>query len=380
MKFAIIGTGQISRRYLQQAAISKRAHFVATCAHHLDSAKKRAQEYGIRAWYDDYTMMYEHEKPDGVVIVTPNSLHAAPAIAALERGIHVLCEKPMATSWEDCKAMVAAATLSGAVFLQLPYDAHPPFLAALEHLNEGTLGVFTGADAQLLIPGPGRDNWYYDKKTAGGAMLDSMVYPVSMLIGLLGPAQRVTGCVNTLIPHRLVGGQTVDLTPPQAGKDSRVVESNVDDNISLVVEWATGQQAILRTLWGTSFFRADTAIYGRQGTLWLTGFGSEVIIHSPLRPVSSATELTWNGIEHCYRLPVKPLQDMKDEGLIEHFVDCIEGLAKPTCDGEQQLHVHEILFKGYDAARTGQAQVLETTFTPWHVVDSRFMDTRSRPV
>jgi predicted dehydrogenase len=380
VRLAIVGVGDISPRYFKQAAASKRALFVATCAHHLDSAKKRAEEYGVSAWYDDYNVMFDKERPDGVVIVTPNNLHAAPAIAALDRGIHVLVEKPMATSWADCKAMVAAARRSDAVLLALPYDAHPPFLAALQHLNQETLGVFTGADAQLLIPGPGRDNWYYDKKTAGGAMLDSMVYPVSILIGLLGPAKQVTGSVNTLIPHRIVGGQTVDLTPPQLDKDSKVIESNVDDNISLVVDWPSGQQALLRTLWGTSFFRADTVVYGRQGTLWLTGFGSEVIIHSPLRPIPDAAELTWNGIEHCYRLPAKNVSDIKDEGLIEHFVDCIDGKAKPTCGGEQQLHVHEILFKGYDAAQTGQAQTLETTFTPWHSIDPAFYNTRSRPV
>jgi len=377
LRLAIVGVGDISPRYLKQAAVSKRARFVATCAHRLESAQKRAEEYNIPAWYDDWNKMYDEARPDAVVVVTPNNLHAAPAIAALERGVHVLCEKPMATSWEDCKAVAAAAKRSGAVFLQLPYDAHPPFLAALEHLNEGSLGVFTGADAQLLIPGPGRDNWYYDKKVAGGAMLDSMVYPVSMLIGLLGPARSVTGFVNNLIPHRLVGGQTVDMIPPQSGQ---VIESNVDDNISLVLEWPTGQQALLRTLWGTSFFRADTAVYGRQGTLWLTGFGSEAIVHSPLRPVHDATELTWNGIEHCYRLPAKNVPDIKDEGLLEHFVDCIQGLAKPTCGGDQQLHVHEILFKGYDTARLRQAQVLETTFTPWHVIAPAFYDTRSRPV
>lgn len=66
------------------------------------------------------------------------------------------------------------------------------------------------------------------------------------------------------------------------------------------------------------------------------------------------------------------------EGLVEHFVDCIEGAAHPACGGEQQ--VHEILFKSYDASRTGQTQALETTFTLCHVVDPEFMATRSRPV
>jgi predicted dehydrogenase len=378
-KLAIVGVGDIFPRYLKQAAESKRARFVATCAHHLESAKARAMEYGIDAWYDDYAAMYEAVRPDGVVIATPNSLHAAQAIAAFERGIHVLCEKPMATTWEDCRAMVDAAQRTGAVFLCLPYDAHPPYLAALEHVNEGTLGVFTGADAQVLITGPGRDNWFYDRSMAGGAMLDSMVYPVSSLIGMLGPARRVTGFVNTLIPHRLVGGKTLDLNPPHSGGDSKVVESNVDDNISLVVEWPGGQQAMLRTLWGTSIIQYGAAvIYGREGTLWISN--NDVIVHSPNRSIGGGEAMTWNGYSSCYRIPVKPLQNIRNEGLIDHFVDCIQGLSEPTCGGQQQLHVHEILFKGYEAGRSGRVQELETTFTPWHHIDPSFHDTRSRAV
>jgi predicted dehydrogenase len=131
LRLAIVGTGQISHRYLKQTAGSERARFVATCARTLDEAKARAVEYGIKRWFDDYTAMYDKVKPDAVVIATPPAVHAAPTIAAFERGIHVLCEKPMATTFEDCQAMNAAAQKSGKVFLSLPYDASPRFRAAL---------------------------------------------------------------------------------------------------------------------------------------------------------------------------------------------------------------------------------------------------------
>jgi predicted dehydrogenase len=130
-------------------------------------------------------------------------------------------------------------------------------------------------------------------------------------------------------------------------------------------------------LWGTSFVRFnDTAIYGRHGTLWFAG--KDLIIHSPKRIIEGAESTTWNGRKDCYRVSAKPLENVTGEGLIDHFSDCIEGRAQPTCGGEQALHVHEILFKGYDAARTGRTQNLETTFTPWHRIEPSFYDTRSR--
>jgi predicted dehydrogenase len=377
LRLAMVGTGQISHRYLKQAALSTRARFVATCARTIDSAKASAVEYGVDSWFDNYEAMLEKARPDAVVIATPTALHAPQAITAFERGIHVLCEKPMATTFEECRAMVAAAQKSGKIFLNMPFDATPQINAALLHLNEATLGAFTGAEAQLLLPGISRDNWYFDRKIAGGgAGLDTLVYPASRLVTLLGPARRVSGFVNTLIPHRLLGdGKTIDVIPPPRNS-TKSVESTVDDNATLLIEWPTGQQAIVRALWGTSIVRNDSTIYGRHGTLWLSD--SDVIIHSPEKKISGATPITWGNYKNCYSVPYK--RDQPSEGLIEHFVDCIRGLAQPTCGSHQQLHLHEILFKGHEAARSGRTQDLETTFTPWHRIDPVFHDTRSRPV
>jgi predicted dehydrogenase len=243
------------------------------------------------------------------------------------------------------------------VFLSLPYDAHPPFLEALKHLNEATLGAFIGAEAQALLPGTSRDNWYYDRKVAGGGVgLDTLVYPVSSLISMLGPAKRVTGFANTLIPRRILGpGETIDVDPPpRDAAKGKIVESTVDDNMTLLLEWPGGQQAVVRGIWGTSLVRFDSAIYGRHGTLWLSG--NDVVIHSPEKAMPGAEPITWGNYKNCYRIPVKPMGGWENEGLIEHFIDCIEGLNQPMCSGQQQLHVHEILFKGYEAARSGRTQ------------------------
>lgn len=226
IKLAIVGAGQISLRYLKPGSGNPRVRFVATAARTLDSARGRASEFSIRAAFDDFRKMYDTAKPDAVIIAVPTAVHAEAAIAALERRIHVLCEKPMAMNLEECQAMVAAAKRSGAVFLALPYDANPATFTALDYLNEETLGVFAGAEANLSLPGVSRDNWYYDIEVAGGgAGLDTLVYPVSKLITLLVPAKRVGGFINTLIPERILGdGKTIDRYPPPAtqcgaGKD-----------------------------------------------------------------------------------------------------------------------------------------------------------------
>lgn len=361
VRLVMIGCGQISERFFRQAEARDDVRFVATCARTSASAERKAREHAVERWYDDYERMLDEVRPDGVVVTTPHSLHAAPAIAALRRGIHVLNEKPMATTLDDCRAMVAAAEASGALLMCLPLDHSPSFLTACRFLDEETLGRWTGAESVLMIPGPPRDNWYYRREVAhGGAMLDCLVYPLSRLISLLGPARRVTARVNTLIPLRLVA-------------EGRRVDSDVDDNVTLIVEWETGQQAVVRTLWGTSFTRNDTTIYGRRGTLWLGG--GQVVLHAPHAAVPDAEPIAWQGFADCYRVPVPP--DVPNETHLDHFVTCIRRGEEPKCSGRLQLHVHEILFRAYEAAETGRTQELETIFTPWNRVDPAFYDTRS---
>lgn len=361
VRLAMVGCGQISERFFKQAEARHDVTFVATCARRIENAEAKGREHGIDRWYDDYERMYDEVRPDGVVIATPHSLHAAPAIAALDRRIHVLDEKPMATSFADCAAMAAAAERSGALLMVLPFDHNPAFLTALQYLNERALGKFTGAESVLLIPGPPRDNWYYDRSVAvGGAMLDCLVYPMSRLISLLGPAARVTATVNTLIPKRIVGGR-------------KRVSSDVDDNVTLIVEWPTGQQAVVRTLWGTSFTRNDTTIYGRKGTLWLGR--DRVVLHLPEGGAEDAPPVEWQGFQGCYEAPIAP--DTPNESLIDHFVECIKSGAQPRCSGKLQLHVHEILFGAYQSASEERVVDLKTTFEPWHTVPPSFFDTRS---
>jgi predicted dehydrogenase len=359
LDLAIIGSGQISDRFLQQAQRRTDVRLVATCAKRLQSAEAKARHYGIGRWYDNYLEMLDAVRPDAVVIATPNSLHAAPAIAALERGMHVLCEKPMATSLAECHAMVAAAAQSAAFLMCLPFEGGRVVGAALEYLNEATLGKFTGAEAVILIPGHPRDNWYYARSISGGALLDCLVYPVSRLISLLGPARSVAGMMNTLIPKRLVG-------------DGKSVDSDIDDNDTLIIEWETGQQAVVRTLWGSSFTRNDATIYGRHGTLWLSR--DQIVVHSPRAPVPGAELVAWQNIDHCYR--VQSPDEGHDESIVDHFVESIKSGIEPRSSGTLQLHVHEILFKGRVAAQTGYVQQLETRFIPWRPRDAGFFDTR----
>lgn len=363
-RLGMIGSGDISNRFFEQAGKLEQVQFVATCARRLENAQKKAAVYGVPRAYDDYRAMLDQEDLDAVVVTTPHSVHTEPVLAALERGLHVLNEKPMATSFEECKAMVERADERGLIFMSLPYDLNPAFLAAADFVNERYIGKITGAEANLSLPGPPRDNWYYDKSVAhGGAVLDCLVYPVSRIVGLLGPAVSVMAEVNTLIPKRIVGG-------------GKRVNSDVDDNVTLIVQFAGGQQAVIRTLWGTSFVLNNTLVFGRNGTVALNDSGLPLVVHAPKVPVPDAESVTWRGLQDCY-VPRSAIASHPEVSIMGHFIQCLRDGVVPVQSGRQQLHVHEIMFGAYRSAETGARYSLTTSFTPWNKLDPAIFDTRS---
>jgi len=365
LRFGMVGCGQISDRFFKMAQGIEGADFVATCARHLESAQRKGLEYGVDAHFDSHERMMDDVELDGVFVTTPHSVHAEVALAAFERGLHVLNEKPMATSLDDCQAMVDGADAAGVVFMSLPYDVSSTMVTAQSLLKPEYIGKITGAEACLNIPGPPRDNWYYQRAIShGGAMLDTLVYPASRVVSLIGGARRVTGLVGNLIPNRIVA-------------DGKRIRSDVDDVVTLVAEYEHGQHAVIQSLWATSYGENSTAVYGREGTVVLAPDGRVILQRRDgTCPIPDAKPTEWRGWSGCFEIP----RSSVSENMTQHFVRCIREGVEPTCSGKRILHVHEIMFHGYESAETGATLDLTTPYEPWHDLDPRLFDTRSEHI
>jgi predicted dehydrogenase len=139
-RIVVVGLGSIGRRHARLLA-QRRELQVEWCESVPDAVVFARRELGEpAALHDSYETMLA-TRPAMVVIATPHSLHAAQAIAALEAGIHVLCEKPMSDSLEGARAMAAAAARSTAIFavgFQLHF--HPALRRVKELIDQGALG------------------------------------------------------------------------------------------------------------------------------------------------------------------------------------------------------------------------------------------------
>lgn len=365
LRLGMIGCGQISTRFFDQAAkLAERGwavRFVATCAAHEASARAKAEERGCPRWYTDHRRLLDDPELDGVIITTPHALHAEMATDAVRAGKHVLVEKPMATRWEHARALAEAVhgAPSSVTFMALPYVDSPTFLRALDFAREEYVGKITGIEAELSFPGPPRANWYYSAAAEGGAMLDTMVYPLARVAALMGPAKRITALVGRLIPHRLTG-------------DGGRVEPGVDDSVSILLEYPTGQQAQVHSIWARSYMTNGTVLHGRHGAIFLGRYGQPLVIKSDLQPPPDGQPQEYLGIPNCYTVPVPP-SDVERE-IVAHFVRAIRDQAPLHCGIDIGMHIAEQQMMAYESARSGRAIDLTTDFDLWWPREPAIMD------
>ena len=365
----MIGCGQISTRFFNQAeqlaARGWPVRFVATCAAHEETARAKAEERGCARWYSDHRRLLDDPEVNGVVITTPHALHALMASDAVRAGKHTLVEKPMTTRWEHGLALrdaVRAAEADGVTFMALPYVDNPAFMAALDYAREEYIGKFTGIEAELSFPGPPRSNWYYSAEAEGGAMLDTMVYPLARVAALMGPAKRITALVSQLIPHRITG-------------DGGRVESAVDDNVSILLEYATGQQAQVHSIWARSYMTNGTVLHGRKGAIFLSRYGQPLVVKSDLQAPPNGTPVEYLGISNCYTVPL-PEWSVERE-ILGHFAAAVLRGTPLHAGIDIGMHIAEQQMMAYQSARTGEAIDLSTTFDVWWKREPGILDLKS---
>lgn len=139
MGFGLIGTGLWGEMHANVYSIHPEVEFKAVCDLREDRAKEIAQKYGAESYYTDYNKLLERDDIQAVSIATPDFAHTDIAVSALKAGKHVLIEKPLATSVEDCEKILAARGKQ-----KLMVDFHnrwnPPFVSAKDSIIKGELG------------------------------------------------------------------------------------------------------------------------------------------------------------------------------------------------------------------------------------------------
>ncbi|MGE3821127.1 MAG: Gfo/Idh/MocA family protein [Isosphaeraceae bacterium] len=152
------------------------------------------------AIHHDLDALLASKTVDALSITLPTFLHAETTVKALESGVHVLCEKPMALSLEECDRMVAAATASGKT-LQVGHCIRfwPEYVVAREIVQSGRYGKVVGASFRRFSAEPSwsPDRWFADEARSGGQPLDLHIHDTDYIHYLFGLPVAVTSVADT---------------------------------------------------------------------------------------------------------------------------------------------------------------------------------------
>jgi predicted dehydrogenase len=209
VKIGIIGVGQIGKRHIQNYQ-KLPVEIVAAADVNEAEVKRVAQEYGIAKTFTDFRQLLKMDELVAVDVCLHNNFHAPVAIAAMEAGKNVYCEKPIAGSYVDGKAMVEASKRTKKMLsIQLATLFSTETKAAKRLIDDGYLGDIYYARSvgfrrrgRPFVDGYGTSSFVKQEVASGGAMYDMGVYHIAQMLYLLGnpSIERVSGATHQCIP------------------------------------------------------------------------------------------------------------------------------------------------------------------------------------
>jgi UDP-N-acetyl-2-amino-2-deoxyglucuronate dehydrogenase len=193
LKFAIVGCGRIAQIHAEK--ISKKAQLTAVCDIIPEKADALAELYNAKAYYSLTDLLNALDTFDVLAVCSPNGLHAEHSIDALQSGIHVVCEKPMALTVYDCGRMIQAAEKNNCRLFAIKQNRYNPPVAAVKQLiEEGKLGKINSIQLSCFW---NRNEAYYanswkgTKMMDGGTLFTQFSHFIDLLYWMLGDVVEV---------------------------------------------------------------------------------------------------------------------------------------------------------------------------------------------
>ena len=198
IRWGVIGGGFIATLFARDLALLPDAEIVAVGSSRVGGGAEFAEEFGATR-YDSYEELVADPNVDVVYVATPHTGHYAAAMLAIRAGKAVLVEKPLTINAREAEELVAAAKEAGVFFMEAMWTNFLPHILTIRRLiDEGALGdlVAITAEQGLWFDPAHPEHRLYDRALGGGALLDLGVYPVSLILSLLGEPATITAVAD----------------------------------------------------------------------------------------------------------------------------------------------------------------------------------------
>jgi predicted dehydrogenase len=211
VNWGIIGAGDIVRKRIAPAMIeSELCGLAAVSRGRADLAAEFAREFGIARAYADVASLVADPAVDAVYVASPVYLHAEHSVAAAQAGKHVLVEKPMALTADECDRIIEAAAKAGVKLGVAYYRRFYPVITRVRQIIEsGEIGRPVVAQINAFEAfNPGADHprrWFIEKeKSGGGPMMDFGCHRLEILTYLFGPVASMESMISNVVSEREV--------------------------------------------------------------------------------------------------------------------------------------------------------------------------------
>ena len=342
LRIGMVGLGGIASTHLTAYKAVPEADIVACCDIDENRLNITAEAFGIEKRYTSIEDMIANEELDAVDICVWNCNHAKCAIYALEHGLHVLCEKPMAYNAKEAEAMRIAEEKSGKLLMigfVLRFSDNTELCR--EYRDSGMLGDVYYTKATYLRRHGAPGGWFCDKaRSGGGPIIDLGVHVIDQTRELMGSPKPVSvyAFSSNAITTRPELKNKQAWVPPANKFDTGICDCE-DIGVALI-RYDNGAVTLLETSYdynGEDKF--GTAIYGTKGGIELA---DKPVFHTVIN----------NRLSDIYPVPLsKPGKMFEKE--MRHFVDCALNGTKCLATSEDGIIVMKILDAIYESARIG---------------------------
>ena len=351
VRIGLIGAGFIAHYHLEGLRCAGGAEVRMVAGRTPEKTDALAQRYGIASTTTDWRALLARDDIDAVVITSPDETHTEIAIAATQAGKHILLQKPMARTAQECRRIIEAAQ-AAQVHLQVSF-MHRYFeevVQARQWLAEGAIGKPYTMRIRNATPGPDWGNWFYSQTQVGGGVVMQLgIHGIDLLRHLFGEINSVSSSTALMRSERKLS-------------DGTLVHPDNEDHALAIYHLASGALAThemsMSEVQGCDRFTLE--IYGEHGTIWLRSGRGPLAIYAP--------RYTGDNNWQMPTLPVRPL------GLRQHalFLDIVRGRVEPEAtaqDGLASVLVAEAVYRA-SASRREEAVLHSFKKTQGDIHDS----------
>jgi predicted dehydrogenase len=339
VRIAVAGAGLIGKRHIEEIDASRSAD-LAAIVDPGPAGPELAEKYGV-ALYPSLAELFEKDRPDGVILATPNQMHVDGGLECVAAGVPVIVEKPIGDSVEGAGRLVEAGEAAGVPVLTGHHRNYSPIMAkAREIVQSGVLGPIVAVTGTALFHKP--DEYYevgggWRRRPGGGPVLLNLIHEVNNLLSLVG-----------------------DIVGVQAITSNATRGFPVEDTAAMIFRFANGAlgtfllsdaAASARSWEQTSQENTQYPTYPDEDAYHIAGTAGSLSVPTMRMKVFPGAR-SWYEPYETSTASLERSDPLANQ--IEHFAAVVRGEAEPICSGREGLKTLQVVDAVLEAARTGR--------------------------